>query len=596
MLNQRKWFLFLSLFLALSLALVACSSGDTEPAAEEPAAEEPAAEEEMEPEEPAAEEPAAEEEMAEEEPMAEEEMAFEPMVLDPGGCDYGGKFRKIEAVDENTVVFEMCAPDPAFAAKVAFEGFGIYPSEYLEATGGGAEMLEAPIGTGPYMLDSWNRGDSIVMTAFPDYWGDAAQDETMVIRWATEGATRLIELQAGQVDQISFVSPDDFVTVEDDPSLTLLPSANPNILYLAMTNTFEPFDNQMVRQAIALGIDRSRIVENFYPEGSSVADYFTPCSIPNGCAGDPWYEFDVDAANAMLDEAGFPRNDDGIRFETAIYYRDVFRVYLPEPPLVAVELQTQLRDNLGIEAEVVVMESGQFIDESTSGSLDGFYLLGWGADYPHVTNFLDFHFSQDNPQFGDPFPEIYEVLNEASQIADIDVAAELYTEANNAIRELVPMVPIAHGAAADAALADANGAHVRPFGQVRGAIVDTPDDVFVYMQAAEPISLYCADESDGETFRACAQMVESLLAYELESGDTVPSLATSCEPNEDGTLWTCELREGVLFHDGSHFDANDVVASYAAGLDASSPNHTGNTGAFQYYSYLWGLMNEESSE
>ena len=79
--------------------------------------------------------------------------------------------------------------------------------------------------------------------------------------------------------------------------------------------------------------------------------------------------------------------------------RDVFRGYLPEPGIVAVEFQSQLRDNLGIDVEVVVMESGEFIDESTNGRLDGFYLLGWGADYPHVTNFLDFHFSASNPQY-----------------------------------------------------------------------------------------------------------------------------------------------------------------------------------------------------
>jgi peptide/nickel transport system substrate-binding protein len=78
--------------------------------------------------------------------------------------------------------------------------------------------------------------------------------------------------------------------------------------------------------------------------------------------------------------------------------------------VVAVEIQTQLQENLGINAEVVVMESGEFIAASTNGQLDGLYLLGWGADYPHVTNFLDFHFGQANPQFGDPFPEIYEVL------------------------------------------------------------------------------------------------------------------------------------------------------------------------------------------
>lgn len=215
-----------------------------------------------------------------------------------------------------------------------------------------------------------------------------------------------------------------------------------------------------------------------------------------------------------------------------------------------------------------------------------------GADYPHVTNFLDFHFSAENPQFGDPFPEIYEPLLEASTIGNVDEAAPLYEQANNAIRDLVPMVPIAHGASADAALASVGNAYVPPFGATNFALLDPGKDTLVYVQNAEPISLYCTDETDGESLRPCQQVVETLYDYQTDSGDTVPALATDCSPNEDSTVWTCSLREGVLFHDGSTLDANDVVASWAAGIDASNPYHVGNTGAFEYYSYLWdGLMN-----
>lgn len=517
---------------------------------------------------------------------------FVPTSVAAENCDYGGKILSIEATSEYEVVFNLCKSDPAFLAKIAFIPFGIQPAEYIAATGGTGDILEKPIGTGPYMVDQWVRGDSIIFKRFDGYWGEPAIAETAVLRWATEGAARLLELQAGTVDMITSPSPDDMEAISADPNLQLLPYSNPNVLYLAMTNTFPPFDNQMVRQAVAMGIDRQRIVDNFYPEGSIVPDFFTPCSIPNGCAGDPWYEFDAAAAKAKLAEAGYP---DG--FDTKIYYRDVFRGYLPEPSLVAVEFQTQLKENLGINAEIVVMESGAFIEESQSGRLDGFYLLGWGADYPHVTNFLDFHFGAENQQFGNPYPEIYGILQEASTIADVEEARPLYEQANNAIRDLVPMVPIANGASADAALVSLNNAYTPPFGATKFALLDPGKDTVVFMQNAEPISLYCADETDGESLRPCTQVVEPLLTFATDSGATEPALATECIGNDDSTIWTCTLRQGVLFHDGSTFDANDVVASWAAGIDAANPYHVGNTGAFQYYSNLWDtLMNQPPSE
>lgn len=589
---KNKYFLPFVLMLVLGMLLAACG-GDVAQPSTEPAAEEPAAVEEPAVEEPAVEEPAVEEPAVEEpaeEPMEEPMAEFEPMMIAAENCDYGGKILSVEAVDELTVQFNMCKPVPAFPAIIAFTPFGVQPAEHFAATGGGDAILRNPIGTGPFVFSEWVAGESVTFTRNENYWGEQAPFQNLVFRWSTEGAARLLELQSGTVDQITNLSPDDFETVKNDPNLTFIPVANPNIMYLAMTNTFEPFDDIRVRQAVAMGIDRERVVNFFYPEGSEVASHFTPCSIPNGCAGEEWYEFDADAANALLDEVF----GEGVRFETAIYYRDVFRGYLPEPGTVAVEFQTQLRDNLGIEARVVVMESGEFIDESTAGNLDGFYLLGWGADYPHVTNFLDFHFSAGNPQFGDPHPEIYEVLVEASQIGDPAEAASLYEQANNAIKELVPMVPIAHGASASAALNTVENAHFRPFGAPLFAQVDPGKDTFVFMQNAEPLSLFCADETDGESLAVCQQVVETLLGYAIDSGTVVPELATSCEANEDSTVWTCFLREGVQFHDGSTLDANDVITSFAAGIDASNPYHIGRSGAWEYYSYLWDdLINAE---
>jgi ABC-type transport system substrate-binding protein len=115
-------------------------------------------------------------------------------------------------------------------------------------------------------------------------------------------------------------------------------------------------------------------------------------------------------------------------------------------------------------------------------------------------------------------------------------------------------------------------------------------DTFVWMQNAEPISLYCADETDGESLRACNQVTEPLLNYEIGGTAVVPALAETYEPNDDLTEWTFHLRQGVTFHDGSTLDANDVITSLNLQWDAASPLHKGNTGAFTYWSGLFGTF------
>jgi ABC-type transport system substrate-binding protein len=509
--------------------------------------------------------------------------AMDPLV---GTCDNGSTIAEVAAVDAYTVQFTSCTPDPAFLSKIAFSVFGIYPREWLESTTAPGARLDRPIGTGPYVVGDWVRGESLTYQANPDYWGDAAEAETLVFRWGTESAARLLELQAGTVDGINYVAPTDFETVEGDANLQLQIRPALNVFYIGMNNTYPPFDNVKVRQAVAMGIDRQRIVDTFYPAGSEAASHFTPCTIPNGCVGDSWYDFDAEAARALLAEAGFP---DG--FATKLYYRDVVRGYLPQVAQVATEIQAQLKDNLNIDATIEVQESGTFIANANEGALDGFHLLGWTGDYPHITNFLDFHFAGTKQQFGDPFPEIYETLAEAAQIADPADAESLYVTANNNIRELVPMVPVAHGGSAAAYKADVTNPQASPLGDELFYVMDPGGrDTLVWMQAAEPISLFCQDETDGESLSACEQTIEALYGFEINGTAVHPVLAESCEANEDLTVWTCILRQGVKFHDGSDFDANDVVATFSAGLDLNSPLHVGNTGAFEYWITLWGNL------
>ena len=100
-----------------------------------------------------------------------------------------------------------------------------------------------------------------------------------------------------------------------------------------MNHNFAPWDNPAVRQAIAIGIDRQRIVDNFLPPGSEVATHFTPCSIPFACEGDAWPDYDVDAARAAITEIF---GEAGLT--TTLSYRPPARGYVPLPAETASRL------------------------------------------------------------------------------------------------------------------------------------------------------------------------------------------------------------------------------------------------------------------
>lgn len=513
---------------------------------------------------------------------------FTPLKVEAPNCDYGGEFKAIEAVDAQTVKMTLCYPDPAFPSKVAFSSLGINDTAYLEATGGGGDLIDKPNGTGRYKLATWEKGNQIIFERNDNYWGEKAIPAQLIFRWSAESAQRLVELQSGTVDGIDNPGPDDFATIEGDTALQLKKRSGTNVFYLGMNRNFPPFDNEKVRQAFAMAIDKQRLIDNFYPAGSSVATQFIPPSIFGYTQEVDWYEYDPAAAKQMLEEAGVT-----LPFKTTITYRDVVRGYLPNPGVVAQDLQAQLKE-VGVEAEIVVMESGAFLDAAAAGQIDGFHMLGWGADYPDATNFVDVHFGPGaSDQFGEGFEDIFAALQEGATLAKPEDRYPAYVKVNELIKQHVPMIPIAHGGNGAAFKADVEGAYASDIGAEQFGLMNPGGrDAFVWMQNAEPISLYCGDETDGETLRACEQVLESLLAYEPGTGKVIPSLASEYSANADLTEWTFTLRDGVTFHDGATLDANDVVLSYVAQWDAKSPLHKGRSGEFTYFtSYFAKFLN-----
>jgi peptide/nickel transport system substrate-binding protein len=504
-----------------------------------------------------------------------------PCATDP----YTGEFKKISAIDAKTVEFQLCTPDVAFLSKIAFSAFGIHDSDYLDKNAPSKAYLDKPNGTGPYKLKSWEKGSRMVFEANPSYWGNKALTTNVEFRWSDQAAQRWLELKSGSVDGIDNPGTDDIAAINADSNVKFYPREGLNTFFIGMNNTVKPFDDENVRKAIALGIDRDQIVKNFYPEGSEVATHFTPCAIPFGCEGEETWGFDAAQGKQLLQAANFDFSK-----TYPLSFRAAVRGYLPDPPQIATEIQSQLKANLGINTSLDLQESGAFLDANAAGTLPGLWLLGWGADYPDPTNFLDYHFgSGSGKKFGTAFPDVVAALNKGAQTADEAARKAAYVEANNLIKQHVPAVIVAHGGSGTVFKADVEGAHSSPLSNEVFSVMKAGDrDTLVWMQNAEPLSLYCGDETDGETLRACEMVNESLYAYKVGGTEVEPALATECTPNADLTVWTCTLREGVTFHDGAAFDANDVVASYAAQWDTKNPNHVGRSGAFEYFPGLFG--------
>lgn len=497
----------------------------------------------------------------------------------PADCAYGGEVAQIKAVDRLTVEFSLCYSDPAFLAKVAMANNAIQDSDWLSQYGPNQRLRSNANGTGPYVVSAGTpgSGEQITLTRFDGYWGQPATAATVAIGWDPDPAARLLALQSGSVDGIDDPAPRTYATIQGDSTLQLRLRNELSTMYIGMSNRYEPFDSLGIRRALAMGIDRQRILDSAFPPGSSLADYFTPCDIAFACVGDGWYGRDIGAARALLADPGFPG-----KLTTHIYYRTEAACGLPDPSLVAQELQKELEDDLGVSADLQPQDSATFLRNLSAGLLDGLYLLEWCPDLPDVTSFLDEQFHNPaNSQLGTIGPEITNALAAADRAADPDARRAAYEQANNAIRDLVPMIPLAHGGSATAWKADVVGAASSPVDGEQFATIDPGGRPQLgWMQSASPSSFYCADATDGDSRRVCQNVFEGLYGFKPGTAEPTPRLAESCEPNQGLTVWTCRLRSGVTFHDGASLDASDVLASFAAQWDYGQPMHAGRAGAF----------------
>ena len=236
-----------------------------------------------------------------------DDLSGRPVTRPCGVAPYTGNMKKITAIDALTVEFQLCNPDAAFLPKVAFSAFGIQDSRLPREARAGRLDPRHPERHRPLQVQGMGaRATGSSGKPTPTTGATRPRPPTAELHWSDESAARLLDLQSGTVDGIDNPGSTDIATIQGDSSLKFYPRAGLNTLFLGFNNTQKPFDDVRVRQAIAMGIDRDQIVKNFFPAGSTVADYFTPCEIPFACKGDKTWGFDPTAAKALLAAGGLP--------------------------------------------------------------------------------------------------------------------------------------------------------------------------------------------------------------------------------------------------------------------------------------------------
>ena len=240
----------------------------------------------------------------------------------------------------------------------------------------------------------------------------------------------------------------------------------------------------------------------------------------------------------MLTDAGF---DFSKEYTLAYAFRT--RPYFPQPAKIAEAVQAQLKE-IGINIKLSEEEWATYLPAVRAGERDLFF-LGWSEDYPDATNWYDVFLTGTSKSFGEPWTDIVEPIQQAARLSDAAERQALYDQVNKLVDQHVPAVTIANGTTNLAFSAAVENVVIGPYNE-NFPQMKTADGTLVFSQDGEPVSLMCADETDGSSFRVCQQIFSKLLTFDWGTANIKPDLAEKCEGNADATEWTCTLRKGVV--------------------------------------------------
>ena len=359
---------------------------------------------------------------------------------------YNGTYGRLSTIiedavvaDEYTVELHLTQPYYNTLRELCLANpFGIVSSEqFNEDLTAKDTFRTATYGTGPYMYAGDNDGQIWNFVRNPNYWGEAPDVDSFSIKYIPDNDAKILAMQNGEVDFLSGIkniSAESFEQMEQTEGFQAQADEKSLQTYYVGYNLSDPiFGDQTVREAISSAVDKDAIVESIYGGLYDKADTFFSRSLPYCDVEQTIYNFDLDHANQILDEAGYTDTDgdgirekDGVKLSASFMYQtgsasdDNLVVYIcDQASKIGIELTPQSAQMMDWYAMVQSGEYGLTIFKTQGGYYDPASV---------VTN-INPATSMDPilMQIGVSQPEIAALVNELDSSADEARIQEIYS-------------------------------------------------------------------------------------------------------------------------------------------------------------------------
>jgi dipeptide transport system substrate-binding protein len=370
----------------------------------------------------------------------------------------------IEKLDDYTVVFNLTRPEAPFIANMAMDFASVVSAEYGDAmlAAGTPEMLnQAPIGTGPFAFQAYQKDAVIRYLRNDDYWGDGAKVESLIFAITPDASVRYQKVRAGECHVMAYPNPADVQAMQAAEDVVVMEQEGLNVGYLAYNTTMPPFDNANVRRALNMAIDKQAIIDVVFQGSGQIAKNPIPPTMwsYNDAVVDDVY--DPDAARAMLEAEGVTD------LNMKIWAMPVQRPYNPNARRMA-ELMQEDFAQIGVTVEIVSYEWGEYLSRSRELDRDGAVLLGWTGDNGDPDNFLAVLLGCDGIGNSNRANWCYQPFDDLIQQAKVlPTQAErqpLYEQAQVVFKEQAPWATIAHSVVYMTLRPEVEGYVVHPLG------------------------------------------------------------------------------------------------------------------------------------